>query len=101
LFYIIISFLATFILLLTEKNIDITYIFFEVISALSTTGLTLGITEKLSISGKIVIIILMFIGRVYILFITSKVFINSQELNLKYPEGKILIGQTKKWQKNK
>lgn len=92
LFYIIISFLATFILLLTEKNIDITYIFFEVISALSTTGLTLGITEKLSISGKIVIIILMFIGRVYILFITSKVFINSQELNLKYPEGKILIG---------
>lgn len=91
-FYIIISFLATFILLFTEKNVSIINIFFEVISALSTTGLTLGITEKLSIVGKIIIIILMFIGRVYILFVTSKVFINSQELNLKYPEGKILIG---------
>ncbi len=92
LFYILISFSSTFILLLTEKNINIINIVFEVISALSTTGLSLGITENLTILGKIIIILLMFIGRVYILFITSKVFINTKELNLKYPEGKILIG---------
>ena len=39
-------------------------ILFEVCSAFGTTGLSMGITEKLSSSGKAVIIFLMFIGRI-------------------------------------
>lgn len=37
---------------------------FEAVSALSTTGLSLGITPSLSIWSKIIVIFLMFIGRV-------------------------------------
>ena len=37
---------------------------FEAVSALSTTGLSLGITPSLSIWSKIIVMILMFIGRV-------------------------------------
>ncbi|MCB5250996.1 MAG: TrkH family potassium uptake protein [Candidatus Cloacimonetes bacterium] len=39
-------------------------IFFEAFSAFSTTGLTMGITSMFSSVGKLLIIILMFIGRV-------------------------------------
>ena len=38
-------------------------IIFEVVSAFATVGLTLGITPSLSFIGKIIIILLMFIGR--------------------------------------
>lgn len=37
---------------------------FECFSALGTVGLTMGITSSLSLAGKIVIIIMMFIGRI-------------------------------------
>ena len=38
-------------------------IIFEVVSAFGTVGLTLGITSTLSFTGKIIIILLMIIGR--------------------------------------
>ena len=38
-------------------------VIFEVISAFGTVGLTLGITSNLSLLGKIIIILLMIIGR--------------------------------------
>ena len=41
-----------------------TPVLFESVSALSTTGLSLGITPSLSIWSKIIVMILMFIGRV-------------------------------------
>lgn len=68
-------------------------LFFEVISAFGTVGLSLGITPFLSVLGKITIIIMMFIGRVgpltLILAVGSRVVIPSK---VEYPEGKILIG---------
>lgn len=39
-------------------------VIFEVISAISTVGLSLGLTPALSIASKIILIILMFVGRV-------------------------------------
>ena len=44
-------------------NISFMDVFFEVVSAFGTVGLTLGITSKLSFAGKIIIICLMIIGR--------------------------------------
>lgn len=46
------------------KDIEFIDIVFEVFSAFGTTGITLGITSKLSIIGKIIIIFLMFCGKV-------------------------------------
>lgn len=45
------------------ENIDFVDIIYEVFSAFGTVGLTLNTTRKLSILGKIIIIVLMFIGR--------------------------------------
>ena len=44
-------------------NVSFMDVFFEVVSAFGTVGLTLGITSSLSFAGKIIIICLMFIGR--------------------------------------
>ena len=59
-----IIFLSSFILLLTQPWASMREVIFEVFSAFSTVGLTLGITPKLSDLGKIVIILTMYIGRV-------------------------------------
>lgn len=62
LFYLGIIFISSFILLVTEhlpENNGIEYVFFEVISALATVGLSLGLTPQLTVVGKITIMILM------------------------------------------
>lgn len=68
-------------------------IFFEVISAFGTVGLSLGITPFLTMLGKITIVMLMFVGRVgpltLVLAVGSKAALPSK---VEYPEGKILIG---------
>ncbi len=62
-FYISTLLVGTYLLTLTENGSFID-IFFEAASALGTVGLSMGITVALSVLGKLVIIILMYIGRV-------------------------------------
>lgn len=57
-------FLSSFILLLTQPVASMREVLFEVFSAFSTVGLSLGVTSKLSSLGKIVIILTMYIGRI-------------------------------------
>lgn len=68
-------------------------ILFECISAISTSGLSLGITPILSIPSKFVLIILMFIGRVGMLTVPL-VFKqnNSTENVIEYVDSKIIVG---------
>jgi len=64
-------FLTTFILTLTEK-FSFVDLLFEQFSAFGTVGLSRGITPYLSVTGKTIIIILMYIGRIGpITFLTS------------------------------
>jgi Trk-type K+ transport system membrane component len=62
-FSLSIIFLTTFILSLTER-FSLIDILFEQFSAFGTVGLSKGITPYLSVTGKSLIIILMYIGRV-------------------------------------
>ncbi len=64
--YTSLIFLFSFLLSYFEKH-SFESILFEVASALGTVGLSTGITGNLSEIGKILIIILMFIGRVGVL----------------------------------
>lgn len=90
---------ATMILSFTETipNVDqlgLEYIAFEVVSAFGTVGLTMGITPDLTVIGKLVIIALMFIGRVGFMTVVFA-FINQahkQDHQFKYPEERIMIG---------
>jgi trk system potassium uptake protein TrkH len=101
LFFITLSLciLATMILSVTEKIPDVDglgleYIVFEVVSAFGTVGLTMGLTPELSIVGKVIIISLMFIGRVGIMTVLLSLIAKArqQEQHFKYPEESVLIG---------
>ncbi|MBA4227747.1 MAG: potassium transporter KtrB [Hyphomonas sp.] len=58
---------AVFILCLTEPGKDFQALLFEAFSAIGTVGLSMGVTGTLSEMGKLMIILLMFAGRVGIL----------------------------------
>ncbi|WP_369048511.1 TrkH family potassium uptake protein [Tenacibaculum sp. UWU-22] len=71
-----------------KKLLDIA---FECFSAYSTVGLSLGITAKLSAYSKIVIIAIMFIGRVSMLTLLIALFKKVKQNNYKYPVEEITI----------
>ncbi|MBN2267389.1 MAG: hypothetical protein JW725_03560 [Candidatus Babeliaceae bacterium] len=84
------TFLTLIILSATEKASFI-QILFEVVSALGTVGLSMGITGSLTIVGKWFIIITMLIGRVGPLGIGLSILLKHREL-VKYPKGDIFVG---------
>jgi trk system potassium uptake protein TrkH len=65
--------------------------FFEVISAFGTVGLSLGLTPALSLGGKIVIIAAMLAGRVG-LFALAFPAKGQKNYDITYPEGAVLLG---------
>lgn len=69
----------------------ITYLF-ETVSAFGTVGLSMGITPSLSVWGKCLITILMFIGRVGILTFAYIVVGGGTERGVEYAEENIMIG---------
>lgn len=89
---LIIILLSIFILIELEPKEDKLAICFEVFSAFSTTGLSLGITPNLSNGSKIILIILMLIGRIGLFNIMLGIMNNIKyQYYYKYPEENILI----------
>ncbi len=88
----IVSFFLLIMMKVEPEHSFIT-LFFEVISAFATTGLSLGVTPYLSVIGKFVIIALMFIGRVGPLTLALAIGQKSTiEGSLEYPESRVMIG---------
>ncbi|WP_127846357.1 TrkH family potassium uptake protein [Psychroflexus aestuariivivens] len=82
---------STLVLSLSEKNLSLFDLVFETFSAYSTVGLSLGITDRLSELGKLVIIFTMFVGRVSMLTVVVAVFKKIKQKNYDYPTEEILI----------
>jgi trk system potassium uptake protein len=80
-----------FILTITEEA-PLNIILFEVISAFGTVGMSLGLTTDLSPIGKILISLLMFMGRVGPLTIAFALARANKKLPYKYAEEKVMIG---------
>lgn len=74
-----------------DPDKDLVSIAFECFSAYSTVGLTVGITSALSVPSKIVIIIIMFVGRVSMLSILIAFFKKAKHKNYRYPTEEITI----------
>lgn len=66
-YYAALLLIASFLLLLTETGARFEVVVFEVISAMGTVGLSMGLTGQLSEPGKLIVIVLMVAGRVGIL----------------------------------
>ena len=66
---------------------------FECVSAFATVGLSEGITPLLSIPSKLLLIAMMYIGRVGIITLGLAIIVRGRkESNIKYPDGKIIVG---------
>jgi Trk-type K+ transport system membrane component len=84
--------LFTFFLVLAEPDLPLSHLFFELISAFGTVGLSMGITSDLSVVGKLILIISMFVGRIG--FLTLGLALTRKVLytKYKYPTGRLMIG---------
>lgn len=80
------------VILSETESFSLLDILFEVSSAFGTTGLSMGITPELTSAGKVVITILMFIGRIGILSFIFLFNRGNQELNYHYPRERVIVG---------
>ncbi len=83
---------ATWLLLLAEGR-ELSATLFEVISAFSTTGLSVGLTPQLGTPGRLILIVLMFWGRlgaVTIMLVLLKK--DARKTLVRYPEETVLVG---------
>lgn len=82
---------STFFLMLSDRG-DFLTTMFEVISAFGTVGLSMGMTPELTVPGRLIIMLTMFMGRlgpVTVAFALSR----SQRTNIiGFPEEKIILG---------
>ena len=67
---------------------------FESISAISTVGLTLGITPFLCVGSKLILIFLMFAGRVGAITLTLALANRKASIHhdIEYPDSRIMVG---------
>jgi trk system potassium uptake protein TrkH len=84
-FYTSILFLSTFLLTFSE-NFTFEKVLFETLSAMGTVGLSMGITGNLSDFGKIIIICIMFIGRLGVLTFGLAILAKKQQKTHKNEE---------------
>ncbi|MGM9923508.1 MAG: TrkH family potassium uptake protein [Bacillus sp. (in: firmicutes)] len=81
---------AIFILTITE-DAALTEIMFEVFSAFGTVGLTMGLTYHLTVTGKLVLIFIMFLGKIGPLTLVYSLAKKEKE-SVRYPAEDVLTG---------
>ena len=65
---------------------------FETVSAMATVGLTLGITPGLTIMSRIILILLMFLGRVGGLTLVYAAVSSTKVQMGRFPQDKMTVG---------
>ncbi|MFA9494029.1 TrkH family potassium uptake protein [Streptococcus sp. E17BB] len=85
-------FLVGYLLLLqVEPSLDPFALLFEVASALATVGITMDVTSQLGLGGRVIIMLLMFIGRVGPITVLLSL-VQKKEKPIQYAETNILVG---------
>ena len=74
------------------ENLSLSTCLYETASAVGTVGLTLGITSQLHITSQMVLITLMYLGRVGGLTLIYAAFSGKKATGAKMPREKIMIG---------
>ncbi|PHE52535.1 Ktr system potassium transporter B, partial [Bacillus toyonensis] len=90
---IIFIFIIFFLLTITERGAELSKILFETVSAFGTVGLSAGFTGDLTPIGRILITVMMFIGRLGPLTMAFALAMSgNKNSKVRYAEEKILIG---------
>ena len=82
---------GTFVLCILDPHLSLMQLLFEVTSAFGTVGLSTGITPNLCDASKLVVTLIMFIGRLGALTMIT-IWINRPEQQARYTEESITIG---------
>lgn len=89
--YLLIVFVSIFIMTVVEPQASVMALVFECVSALSTVVSNLDLTPSLGNAGKMIIIVLMFVGRVGAFTLVSGLIRQEKKKNYKYPSDNIII----------
>ncbi len=90
--YVLVASLGVFGLALCDPQMPLRSQLFEVVSALSTVGLSTGVTAQLSPGSQLVLCLLMFIGRVGPLSLVLSVVRMERPTSYQYPEEDLVVG---------
>ncbi len=82
---------STFLLALFESNSTFISVFFEAASSFTNLGLATEITPFLSIAGKLLIILNMFMGRVGTLTLMIALRVQRDKVEFQYPEERLMM----------
>ena len=83
--------IGIFLLVVVEPDKDLLTLAFEAFSAFSTVGQSVNVTPNLSPAGKVIIISMMFIGRVSMFSLLIAMVKREKYYNYQYPKEEILI----------
>jgi trk system potassium uptake protein TrkH len=89
--YFGLAFLGIVVISLSQA-LPLSDVIFEVFSAIGTVGFMLGITPQLSVLSKLVIIFLMYFGRVGVLSLLFVFTKGHSPAAVRYPKEKIIVG---------
>jgi trk system potassium uptake protein TrkH len=84
--------IAATVIEVVDSQVAFVRILFEVVSGFATVGLSTGITATLSIFSKLVLVAVMYIGRVGILLMMSAILGDPNPTVINYPEENLLVG---------
>lgn len=88
---VLILLVSYFFLTLFEPDHDPILLLYECVAALSTCGAGLGITANLGMPSKLLLMVLMFVGRVGLITFLMGAFKQTKKQKYHYPEGDIMI----------
>lgn len=84
--------IMTFFMLITERGWEFFDIFFEVVSAFATLGVSTGITQNLTTFGKCFIMLTMIIGRIGPLTVVIALRRRKEVHEYEFPEERVMLG---------
>ncbi|MDX8054367.1 potassium transporter TrkG [Lentzea sp. BCCO 10_0798] len=80
------------ITLLIISPFSVDDVLFEVTSAFGTVGLSTGITAQLPVGGQLVLVVLMFLGRLGPITLASALALRDRARRYEYPEERPIVG---------
>lgn len=83
---------AVTLLAISERDIGLLPLLFETVSAFGTVGLSLGVTGDLSPLGRVVIILLMYLGRIGFMTFALALVVEHPAREIRYPAEDVVIG---------
>jgi trk system potassium uptake protein TrkH len=84
--------IAVSAIIVAYEPVDLEHVLFEVSSAIGTVGITMGITTMLSSFSHILLMVLMFVGRVGGLTFALAFSTESMVADIQRPRERVLVG---------